>query len=68
MFEPVTPRRMGLMVVGASGCDWVDVVVGHAGADAWEGIRTNSNALPIVSEIPYTIDLSVRDRLRGILP
>lgn len=68
VFERVTPRRLGLMVIGSGGRDWVDVVVGRAGADAWECVRTNSSALPIVSEIPYTIDPSVRDRLRGILP
>ncbi|MFG0304807.1 MAG: hypothetical protein ACF8Q5_01195 [Phycisphaerales bacterium JB040] len=67
VYERVTPRRMGLMVIGASGRDWADVVLGRGGADAWECVRTNSSALPIVSEIPYTIDPSVRDRLRGIL-
>lgn len=67
VLEPVLPKRRPMLLIAPAGHDWVDVVVGESSTEDFSGIRTHSAALPRISEIPYTVDESVRERLAGLV-
>ncbi|MFT5423221.1 MAG: hypothetical protein ACI89L_000995 [Phycisphaerales bacterium] len=68
VLAPMMPKRLSVLLMAPAGCDWVDVLAGSPGADAMASVRTSSNAFPIASEIPYTMDSAFRTRVEALVP
>lgn len=62
VFRQMFPDASPLLVLRPAGAGWVDVLVGEARAAQFACLLAGLNSIPLVTEIPYTIDAEARLR------
>lgn len=62
--DPSTP----LTLIAPAGQPWIDAIVGHAEGSQAFCLRAGIATLPLVTDIPYTMDDAFLTRARALLP
>ncbi|MCB9845588.1 MAG: hypothetical protein H6811_06350 [Phycisphaeraceae bacterium] len=61
MREQLAPPS-AILVIAPEGADWVDIIVGEPGPAQLACIRSDPHAVPLTSDVPYTLDESFISR------